>query len=199
MTSYTVVGIPGWETLDLNDYQRPDCERRVKELVWQAVPEHLPRDSATPFRRELHRHLARLVEEARSAGASLLCLPTQKMGDIAVPASYTVAEWRDEQEQTTEQAMLEAISQNSDGTTAIVDIDGQLAVREDIIEAPNTLEEPLAVSPARRISYTVASPRLPHRWVVFTFTTLGDGNPEGELADLLVRMFDAQLTTLRWQ
>lgn len=199
MTAYTMAGIPGWENLGLDPASEPACERRIDELALQAVPDHLPRDSAGPFRRELRRHLARLVDDARSTGASLLCLPTQRMGDIAVPASYTVAEWLDAEERASPEAMIGELARSSEGTATVVEVDGQPALREDCVQGGDPVEEPLATRAARRISYTVLAPRQQHRWVLFTFTTLGDGDPGGELADLLVRLFDAQLTTLRWR
>ncbi len=199
MTEYTIVGIPGWETLRLNNAERAECDRRISQLVRQAVPDHLPRDRATPFRKELQRHFARLVEEARMAGASLICLPTQKMGDIAVPASYTVAEWQDSQATLGPDSMFSQLQQGSEGNVSLAHVDGQPALREDCVEAADPAEDPLATMAGRRISYTILSPKHTHRWMVFTFVTVGDGGPDGELADLLVRLFDAQMTTLRWQ
>ncbi len=198
MTAYTMLGIPGWETLSLHSAARSDCERRIKELVLQAVPNHLPRDSATPFRRELHRHFLRLVDEARLAGAAVLSLPVQRMGDLAVPASYTVAEWRDSAGELGPEAMLEQLMQASDAAVTQVEVDGQAALREDSVQVPDPVEEPLASQPARRICYTVLAPGQQHSWIIFTFTTLGDGDPDGELANVLVRLFDAQISTLRW-
>lgn len=199
MTAYTMAGIPGWENLALDPAEVPACERRIDELALQAVPDHLPRDSAGPFRREVRKQLGRLVDDARSTGASVICLPTQRMGDIAVPASYTVAEWLDGERTMSPEAVIAELARRSDGTATVVEVDGQPALREDGVQEADPVEEPLATWAARRISYTVLAPHQQHRWVLFTFTTLGDGDPAGELADLLVRLFDAQLTTLRWQ
>ncbi len=194
-----VSSIPGWETLPLGYADRVDCERRVKELVRQAVPDHLPRDSAIPFRRELLRHFLRLVGEARLGGATVLCLPIRRMGDHAVPASYTVAEWRDSMADTSPEMLLEQLALASDAVVTRVEVDGQPALREDSVQAPDPVEEPLATHAARRIGYTVLAPEQQHTWVIFTFTTFGDGDPDGELANVLVRLFDAQMTTLRWE
>lgn len=198
MTNYTMASIPGWENLPLDTARAPDVDRRIDELVRQALPDHLPRDSAEPFRHELRRHFARLVDEARSVGASLLCLPTQRMGDIAVPASYTVAEWSDTEEGMSPEAFLSELARRSDTTATVVEVDGQPALREDGVHAADPVSQPLAIQAARRISYTVLAPEQQHRWVLFTFSTLGDGDPEGQLADVLVQLFDAQMTTLRW-
>jgi hypothetical protein len=122
------------------------------------------------------------------------------MGDIAVPASYTVSEWRDvERDEIAPSALLESLAANSDASVSFVDIDGQPALREEAVEAADPEADPLATHAARRVTYTVSAPEDSRGWIVFTFITLGDGDPEGALADMLVELFDAQLTTLRWR
>ncbi|MDQ1576382.1 MAG: hypothetical protein QOH55_1532 [Microbacteriaceae bacterium] len=200
MSAYSIVEIPGWENLSLNTADGADLDRRIDELAHGSVPDEVPRDTATPFRQEVRKQLVRLVDQARSAGAGLLCLPTQRMGDIAVPASYTVSEWRDvEREEVAPSALLESLAAASTASVRFVDIDGQPALREESVEAADPEADPLAKHAARRVTYTVSAPRDPRGWIVFTFITLGDGSPEGALADMLVELFDAQLTTLRWR
>lgn len=200
MSAYSIVDIPGWENLSLNAADRAELDRRLDELAHGSVPDEVPRDTATPYRQEVRKHLARLVDQARSAGAGLLCLPTQRMGEVAVPASYTVSEWRDvEREETAPSALLESLAASSSALVTFVDVDGQPALREEAVEAADPAADPLATHPGRRVTYTVSAPEDERGWVVFTFVTLGDGDPEGALADLLVELFDAQLTTLRWR
>lgn len=200
MSGYSIVDIPGWENLSLNAADRADLERRIDELAHGSVPEEVPRDTATPFRQEVRKHLVRVVEQAREAGAGLICIPTQRMGEVAVPASYTVSEWRDtERDEVAPLALLQSLAANSDGAAHIVDVDGQQALREEAVSAPNPDAEPLANHAGRRVTYTVSSPDDPRAWVIFNFVTIGDGDPEGAFADLLVELFDAQLTTLRWR
>ncbi|RWZ68177.1 hypothetical protein ELQ92_02775 [Labedella populi] len=199
MSAYSIVDIPGWENLSLNNADRTELEARLSALAHQAVPDDVPRDSATPFRLELHKHLSRVVEHARSAGAGLICLPTRRMGDIAVPASYTVSEWRDgEGGATTPETVLNALAANSSSVTRLVDIDGQPALREEGVEPANPTADPLSRHAVRRVTYTVSSPTDDRAWLVFTFVTLGSADPTGPLADVLVELFDAQLTTVRW-
>jgi len=78
-------------------------------------------------------------------------------------------------------------------------VDGQPALREETVESADPAADPLATHPGRRVTYTVSSPDSGHSWVIFTFITLGDDNPDGPLAHLLVELFDAHLTTLRWK
>lgn len=200
MSAYSIVQIPGWETLSLHPRDHSALERRLGELAHGAVPAAVPRDRATPFRMEVRKELVRVVEQAQSAGAGLLALPVEPVDGRAVPASYSVSEWRDpEPDDVAPADLLQAIAAASAARTRIVDVDGQPALREETVESADPESEPLATHAGRRVTYTVSAPESRHSWVVFTFITLGDGNPDGPLAHLLVELFDAHLTTLRWK
>jgi len=199
VTAYDIVQIPGWENLSLLDADAQDLMRRLDELAHGAVPDDVPRDTATPFRRELRRHLDRLVQGARAAGAGMLCLPTQRTGDTAIPASYTVSEWQDPQAgRAPVEDIIAALASESSAAVAIVDVDGQPALREEEVAAPDPDADELATRAGRRVTYTVAAPDVVGGWLVFSFVTIGDGDAEGPLADIIVELFDAQMSTLRW-
>jgi hypothetical protein len=199
MTGYAIVGIPGWEQLRLGEADRAQTERRIDELARQTVPEDVPRDRATPFREETRRHLLRLADQGRQAGAVIVCLPTSRMGDIAVPASYTVSEWSDGQPLMAEPAdVVELLADRSDVSASVVEVDGQPALREEGVEYPDEAAAELVTRPARRVTYTIADPVVTGTWIVVVFSTLGDGDPEGDLAAVLVELFDAHIATLRW-
>lgn len=203
MSTYSIVQIPGWENLSLHPRDQRGLEQRIAELAHGTVPDTVPRDRATPFREEVRKELNRLTSQARASGAALLCLPTARLGDTAVPASYTVSEWRDtEPGDVAPASLLDALAsaRAAGGTARVsqVQIDGQPALREEEIEAADPEAEPLATHAGRRVSYTISSPIDPRAWIVFTFVTLGDGNASGQLADILVELFDAHLGTLRW-
>lgn len=199
MTAYSIVDIPGWEHLPLDDASAPGVAARIRELAERSVPAEVPRDRATPFRAEVRKHLTRLVDQAREAGAGLVCLPTERTGDTAVPASYTVTEWSDP---TTADAspddVVAALAERSDGGASVVDVDGQPALREEGVVVAEPGADPLVHGSARRVTYTIADPGSGPHWVVFTFSTLGDGDPDGPLARVLVELFDAHVGTLRW-
>lgn len=199
MSAYTIVDIPGWETLPLDTGHVEAVTRRIGELAHQSVPDEVPRDRATPFRQEVRKHLARLVDDAREAGAGLICLPTSRTGDTAVPASYTVTEWIDPTPGgVAPEDLVAALAERSDAVATVVEVDGQPALREEDVVAAEQGVDPLAVGRARRVAYTVADPAERTHWVVFTFSTLGDGDPDGPLARVLVELFDAHVGTLRW-
>jgi len=48
------------------------------------------------------------------------------------------------------------------------------------------------------VDYVLPVPGHPGRWLIVTFATPGDGDPDGELAGLLVRLFDSIMLTFRW-
>jgi hypothetical protein len=199
-SSYSIVDLPGWENLALDSANPAEVDAMLERLAHGSIPEDVPHDSATTFRREMHEHLTRIVDDARSAGAGTICLPTRRLGEIAVPASYTVSEWQDAEPGPVEpSALLVALAANSTGAAQLVDLDGQVALREEEIEPAAASEHPLERHAARRVTYTVSGPGEAGAWLLFTFVTIGNGTPTGPLADALVELFDAQLTTLRWK
>jgi hypothetical protein len=199
VSAYAIVGIPGWEQLHLGLEDRADVARRIDELAHRTVPEDVPRDRAAPFRGEVRRHLLRLVEQGREAGAAVICLPTSLMGGIAVPASYTVSEWTDPQPVQAEVSdVVAALVDRSDFAARPAEVDGQPALREEGVEYPDDDGDELVTRPSRRVTYTIADPVTAGTWIVFAFSTLGDGDPDGDLAAVLVELFDAHIGTLRW-
>lgn len=50
----------------------------------------------------------------------------------------------------------------------------------------------------RRVTYTVPVYGEPGRYLLVTFATPGSGDPAGTHADLLAELFDAIMSTFRW-
>lgn len=199
MSSYSIVEIPGWEQISLDPADDAATERRIAELAHGTVPESVPRDTATPFREEVRKHLERVALSARSSGAGILCIPVEQVAGQPVPATYTVGEWSDSLVAgIASEELLEAMVETADGEASIAVIDGQPALREETVIAPDPTADPLAAHPARRVTYTIAAPEQDGRWIVFTFATLGNGDPDGPLAHALVELFDAHVQTLNW-
>jgi len=51
---------------------------------------------------------------------------------------------------------------------------------------------------SRQVDYVVARPGSPDHWLMVVFSTLGDGDPDGRFARILVELFDAIMSTFRW-
>ena len=90
-SAYSIVQIPGWETLSLHPRDRAALERRLDELAHGTVPDEVPRDTATPFRKEARKELARVAAQAQATGAGLIALPVEAVDGKAVPASTPTA------------------------------------------------------------------------------------------------------------
>jgi hypothetical protein len=68
--------------------------------------------------------------------------------------------------------------------------------RTEAVAAPDPGQEvPLG---SRRADYVVPVPGQPGQWLIITFSTVGDGDPDGDFAKLLVELFDAIMLTFRW-
>jgi len=51
----------------------------------------------------------------------------------------------------------------------------------------------------REWTTTGRCPPSPLRWALASFTTLGAGKPDDDVAELLVELFDAIMLTWRWR
>jgi hypothetical protein len=116
------------------------------------------------------------------------------MHGIAIPASFVITE------------VAESGTGSDAGTVSdlagepgarSVDIDGSRGARLDELVKPDSLMTDLADTTSRRISYVLPAPGVP-RWLVVTYSTIGDGDPNGDFAQILVELFDAIMTTFRW-
>jgi hypothetical protein len=80
-----------------------------------------------------------------------------------------------------------------------VEMDGSAAVRKERTMAADP--EKGVDAPSRHVDYFARVPSSDgdSGWLVVSFSTLGDGNPEGDFTEILVELFDAVMTTFRWR
>lgn len=50
-----------------------------------------------------------------------------------------------------------------------------------------------------RVDYHWPLPSEPLKWALASFTTIGAGEPDDDVAELLVELFDAIMLTWRWR
>lgn len=50
----------------------------------------------------------------------------------------------------------------------------------------------------RCVDYVLPVPDRSGNWLIATFSTLGVGSPDGPFTQLLVKLFDAMMSTFRW-
>jgi hypothetical protein len=187
----------GWVVLPTGADQRRDTDAAIEELVMTALPADLPRDRAEPWRRELRRHLAHAVDEARETGARSVGFPVAPMDGVVIPASFCTAVV-DDPDPGDPERLLAGLLADAGPDGSFHEIGGGPAVR---VESVVTEQGPGGSydGPTRRVAYYVPHPDVAGCWAVTTFTTLADGNPHGPFADALVVLFDAVMSTMRWR
>lgn len=188
---------PGWMRLPVRERDAPLLRALIEEIVADALPATLPRDSAEPFRAELRKRLTGAAREARDAGATAVYLPTRPIDGFVVPASLIETEVEDDGLAPAAEVIAEIMRDpETDATRETVD--GASAVRTD---TTTTRVQPSGDWPevtTRQIVYTVEVPHRAGRWIVMSFSAISGDNPSSALSDALVLLFDALMTTFRW-
>jgi hypothetical protein len=196
-TGYRLVFPPGWIQVPVRD-AKPDTAHEVVSAAFRNPPAGIPRDSFTSARIELERRLDSMIRKAKPNGGLELFLAYGNAYANPVPASFLVAEGSLGDTSGDPLAVVTALAEGAarDGGRPgrLTALDGAPAARIERIAGPDSE----AGYSSLRVEYTVAVPGGDGRWMIITFSTLGDGDPAGEYARLLAELFDAILSTLRW-
>ena len=200
VTGYALVLPTGWRRIPVQSGTKAAI-RGISADVLRRFPE-VPRDKLTPYRIEIERRLSELARQARSAGGLDLYVPVEYVHGTAVPASFVVSQVTlppgapDDATAVADPAeVIAAVTATSDNARPVV-VDGAPAVRTERVAGPDPAQEIQAGS--RRADYMIPLPGRADRWLIATFSTIGDGDPEGDFAKLLVELFDAIMLTFRW-
>ncbi|MFC7260448.1 hypothetical protein [Streptomyces lutosisoli] len=190
--SYSLVLPPGWARIPL----RYGTEGAVQRILDRSF-DGMPRDEVFTYRRDLESGLRRRIREAREANGLDLYLPVELMHGMSVPASFLVSETRTpESGDDLDPAELALFLAASEAGREVVELDGSTAVRTERT-APADPARGIEF-PSRRVDYQVPVPQDSRRWLTIAFSTVGAQDADGELSLLLVDLFDAVMTTLRW-
>lgn len=197
---YRLVLPPGWVQVPVRD-SGPGTAHAVISAAFRKPPEGIPRDAFTSARIELERRLEKMIRKAKQEGGLELFLACGQAYANPVPASFLIAEGSLGSGTDDHLAVVTAIAEGAaDGggkRGELRALDGAPAARVERIAAPSGDDRP-----SLRVEYTVPVPRSASgstdRWMVITFSTLGDGDPSGEYAATLAGLFDAIMSTLRW-
>lgn len=168
--------------------------RLVEGVVSRFVPDHLPRDKAGPWRRELRKGLAGAVDDASEAGAHSVLLPLTDYGGMRLPGSLLVTILEDDPT-VPAQALLDEMLADAGEDGMLLEVGGGPAARVRSLVASGRVGRP---QPSVRVVYYVAHPDAPGVWGLLTFTVLTDGDPEARPVLAVIAMFDAVIGTLRW-
>ena len=190
---YRLVLPPGWIRIPLRD----DPAAAVAKILDRSFS-GLPNDSYGPFRHELEKRVMDHIAAARDNEGIDLYVPVERMHGVVVPASFLVALLEFDSVETPDvRDVLLGYAADTDGAR-VVDVDGSPAVRTESVVGPVQRAEHESALGSRRVSYLVAISEGRDQWLTVTFSTAGDGSPDGELAGLLVELFDAVMSTFRW-
>jgi len=186
---------PGWIEIPVRD-STADTPRQVVKAAFPDPPDGVPRDAYTRTRIELERRLAAMIGEARRNGGLALYLPSCSAYEQPVSASFLVAEGSPGRGMLADPLTVVTELAAADERARVVIVDGAPAVRTETTAGPD---------PARgiahgslRADYLVPVPGNEGRWLILSFSTLGAGDPGGEHARLLAGLFDAIVSTFRW-
>ena len=192
---YTLVLPPGWERIPARQ-GTDEAIRAILDAKFRELPPNLPRDQLAPYRAEIEGRLRRGAAQARKNGAIDLYLPVQLRDGLPVPASFVVSEGSiptagiDEPEQIVGYLVTEGAD------SAAVTVDGVPGARSERSAGPDP-DQGIEYG-SRRVDYAVPVPGDAGRWLLFVFSTLGAGDPDDQVARMLVQLFDAMMSTFRW-
>lgn len=196
-SGYRLVLPPGWVQVPVRD-ATPGTAHDVISTAFKQPPEGIPRDAFTSAKIELERRLEQMIRQAKADGGLELFLACGHAYPNPVPASFLVAEGTLGDSGDDPLAVVTAIAERAarDGGTPgqLTALDGAPAARVERNAAPG----PEDGGASLRVEYTTPVPGSAGRWMVITFSTLGDGDPDGEYAGLLAELFDAIMSTFRW-
>ncbi|MEO3841914.1 hypothetical protein [Streptomyces sp. B22F1] len=190
---YTLVLPPNWSRIPLRDGTDEAIMRIVDEAVAD-LPDDMPRDRIPQVRLELVRRLRKAAADARKSGGLDLYLPVQQMHGVTVAASFVVSEITLATGADPSLILARLLADAEKSQPAAVD--GSVGYRNERVARGSGEEGGEYAS--RRVDYVLAVPEDDTRWVTVGFSTLADGDPKGQFADVLVELFDALMTTFRW-
>lgn len=196
---YTLVLPPGWERIPARQ-GTDDAIKAILDTKFRELPPDLPRDKLAPYRAEIEGKLRRAAAQARKNGAIDLYLPVELRGGLPVPASFVVSEGAiptagiDEPGQIVSFLVQDGAGDGTGGTA--VTVDGMTGARSEHAAGPDP-DQGIEYG-SRRVDYTVPVPGQDGHWLLVAFSTLGAGDPDDQVARMLVQLFDAMMSTFRW-
>lgn len=214
VSGYELVLPAGWRRIPIQHGTKVAI-RGITDEVLRRVGANVSRDALMPQRIELERRLSEMARRARSAGGIDLYLPVEYTHGVTITASFVVSqielpdpplEQPDGRHADVAQfiAYLTSGSGSGEGEggdsapaeAAAVEVAGASAARKEGV-SPADPDRQIGYG-SRRVDYMIPVPGHPRGMLVVTFSTIGDGDPDGEFAKLLVALFDAIMTTFRW-
>ncbi|CAM5251353.1 hypothetical protein SALBM135S_09091 [Streptomyces alboniger] len=195
---YTLVIPPGWTRIPLREGTREAVKQIVDEAA-EKLSDDLPKDKVTDARMELYRRLNASVKEAQRRDGVDLYLPVEPMYGYLIAASIIVAKLDTALREGVggQDVLTQLLTASEDSEPA--EVGGSPAVRKERTMPADPAKG--ADAPSKHVDYLVQVPSTgaDAGWVVASFSTLGNGDPESDFTEILVELFDAVMTTFRWR
>ena len=195
---YHLVLPPPWERIDLEGDYAGQVRQIVARAVDRAAGTGIPPDALATARARAERDLTSRLREAKDSGAAHYYLPTDLMHGVHVPASFTVSRVVPNALADQEVAARVLAARLAEpGVTAVSTADAVWA-RTDRTRTRPADSEVDAELQARQVEYLAPAPDDPRSWLIVTLTTFGDGVMDSDFTTLTVELFDAIMSTWRW-
>lgn len=192
---YQLVLPPGWIRIPLREDPEP-----IVDAILDRSFSNLPADRFGPLRAELAKRILAQIALARDNEGIDLYVPVERMHGQTIAASFVVGLMSFHSAEVPEaEDVLAHYAAQSDGAE-LMDLGGAAAVRTERVVAADPAAGPDAVESvgSRRVDYVTAIPETRDAFLSVSFSTPGDGTPDGEVAQVLVELFDAVMSTFRW-
>lgn len=199
MTAYRLALPHPWRQVPL-DQRMPAAVDEIVATAVGRIPGDVPPDQVAQARIKLQGLLTHQLRSAQDQGGVDYYLPTDLMHGVQVNSSFVVSAIIPDASAPDGMTgrVLTALIASTEGATP-VDVGDTVWVRTASVVETRPDELVTDTARARKVEYMTAVPGDERRWMIVSFTTFGDGDPEGELADLMVELFDAIMSTWRWQ
>lgn len=190
VAGYTLMVPPEWQKIPV---QR-GSDQAIKRILDEAFA-HYGRDEVAQQRRDVEKRLREVIKNARQNAGVDLYLPIRtKNKDVLASFLISYAEFG-RQDAPPQQDVLRYVmsSLNAAEPVGLAGVNGMRTERA----CPPDPEHDITYA-SRRVEYLLPVPNTPDSWLVASYSTLGDGDPESELTMLFCDLFDAMMTTFRW-
>ena len=191
VSGYTLIVPEEWQKIPVQQ----GTDKAIKDLLDRAFARH-GRDQVAQLRREVENRLRNVVRQARMNAGIDVFLPLGHR-ERNLPASFLIsyAEFGKPDAPDPQQVLSYVLSTTEGGRP--VQLAGTRGIRTERVYPADP--ERGADYASRRVEYILPVPGTADSWLVSSFSTLGEGDPEDDIAKLLCTLFDAIMSTFRWE
>lgn len=196
VSGYRVALPPPWTRIPLDDTAEATIQAIVDDVAAKHTPKQVSPDEVGPRKRELVRELMTQVSQARDNGGVDLYLPLQQIRGYSVQASFVVNRVIPDANMALDEVPGVMASLLRDDQTRPVTVSDTVWVRRERLVPRQGDDDVDSV----RVDYFTAMPGQARAWILVSFSSAGAPivGPDGE-GNMLVELFDAIMTTWRWQ